>query len=688
MINGMNSMSNNRDSNSHEWLSELNTQQRRAVTHGDGPLLVIAGAGSGKTRTLAYRVAYLIASGVKPHRILLLTFTRRAAKEMLSKAASAVQGESKAVNQVWGGTFHAIANRLLRIYARAIGLSQDFTIIDQSDAEELINVIRHKKGYAKNQARFPRKGTCYAIYSRRMNSNLDLETILKDHYPWCVQWKDSLHELFKEYVVYKQDQHILDYDDLLLYWYYLLEDAEIAQTIEKRFDYILVDEYQDTNQLQAAILLRMRRSNKNVMAVGDDAQSIYSFRYATVRNILDFPKQFPDTAVVTLEQNYRSVEPILRTTNAIIAQAKERYSKDLFSVRKGGGQAPQLITCSDEMHEDEVVTTKIMHHYEQGMPLHRQAVLFRSSSHSMSLELALMRMNIPFQKYGGLRFLEAAHVKDLICFLRIVENPQDEMAWFRILQLFEGVGPVTASRIFEYMKKFHFESIKLEEMSLGKDATPYIKKFSHLLQDLETVKQESPSVQIDRISAFYMPLMKKKYDNEQTRGNDIQHLGQLAGRYRSRTQFLTDLVLDPPVSTSDFARGSKKEEDWLTLSTIHSAKGCEWDVVYLIHTADGCLPSDMAVDNEDSVEEELRLVYVAMTRARDHLYVLWPLRLNGRARSFSDTHTYAQCSRFFTSDVCSTMDLVTPEDSGDIFDEPEKQDTAGDIQKKIQGFWE
>ncbi len=432
------------------YLDELNPQQREAVTYGEGPLLIIAGAGSGKTRTLACRVAHLIASGVPPERTLLLTFTRRAAQEMLDRAASAIGKDESATARVWGGTFHSFANRMLRIYAQAAGLPPEFTIIDKPDAEDLLDVIRNDMDLSQKDSRFPRKGTCLAVYSRKVNGCGDLKEILKKDFPWCEMWGDELKSLFQEYVRRKQNLSVLDYDDLLLYLYYLLEDHEAAEAIGGRFDHILVDEYQDTNKLQADILFRMRGQNKNIAVVGDDAQSIYGFRSATVRNILDFPLQYPGARTVTLTQNYRSTQPILQTSNLVIGQARERYSKELWSDRKGD-QKPQLITCVDESHQDSEVIRLVLEHYEQGIPLHEQAVLFRAASHSNSLELALARHNIPFHKYGGLRFLEAAHVKDLISFLRIMENPRDQIAWFRVLQLLNGVGPATAADVFQHV---------------------------------------------------------------------------------------------------------------------------------------------------------------------------------------------------------------------------------------------
>ncbi|MFC1893504.1 ATP-dependent helicase [Chloroflexota bacterium] len=667
----------------YSWLDELNTQQREAATYGDGPLLIVAGAGTGKTKTLSNRVSYLISQGVQPERILLLTFTRRAAEEMLRRATSLAAVDESLTRRIWGGTFHATGNRLLRIYAKAAGLSPEFTIMDQSDAEDFMNVVRNDMGLSTKEKRFPRKSTCLAIYSRRVNGNETLGTVVKKDFPWCVEGIDDLNQLFRGYVERKQNQNVLDYDDLLLYWYQLLQEETLRQAIDSRFDHILVDEYQDTNPLQSRILQAMRRDNKNITVVGDDAQSIYSFRSATVRNMLDFPDQFPGTKVVALEQNYRSLQPILQTTNCVIAQATERYSKELWSERRGE-QRPQLITCVDETDQDATVIKYILQHYEQGIPLHKQAVLFRAASHSASLELALSRANIPFHKYGGLKFLEMAHVKDLISILRMAENPKDEIAWFRILQLLEGVGPVTAAAAFH-----HLQAAPLETFKAPAPAKHAIAEIVSLMKDLETMKGDKPSVQVERISKFYLPLLEQNYDDPAPRASDIEHLGRLAERYETRQRFLTDLVLDPPQSTGDLAGLPTKDEDWLVLSTIHSAKGLEWDAVYLIHAADGCLPSDMATGNAEQIEEELRLTYVALTRARDFLRVLWPMRYYSEsAGQFTDNHTYAQACRFFTKEVTETMNLLTGAA------EPVKPDAAisemphAGIHERIKGMWD
>jgi DNA helicase II / ATP-dependent DNA helicase PcrA len=589
-------------------------------------------------------------------------------------------------SRVWGGTFHATANRLLRIYGQALQLPSDFTIIDQSDSEDLMEVIRHKKIDAQNKGRFPRKGTLLAIYSRRMNSGEDLDLILKKLFPWCERWKQELGTIYKEYVERKRNRNILDYDDLLLYWYYLLEDKKAAELVSGRFDHLLVDEYQDTNKLQADILVRMRSVNKNIMVVGDDAQSIYSFRAATVRNMLDFPTLFSGTHVATLEQNYRSCAPVLATTNLLIAQAKERYSKNLFTTRTDG-DLPQLITCKDEEAEADAVIERVLEHYEQGVVLRKQAVLFRAASHSASLEIALMKKNIPFHKYGGLKFLEAAHVKDFITIMRIIENRQDEPAWFRLLNLFEGVGPATAGAVFEHFRANNFSIDALGSAPVPKAVLREVDKFQKLLSDILGNEALDPAGQLERIAAFYAPLLDANYENPQPRRSDIEHIVHLASGYRSRTQFLSDLILDPPASTSDLAGPPKRDEDYLILSTIHSAKGCEWDAVYLIHAADGCLPSDMSTGSDEEIEEELRLTYVAMTRARDRLYVLWPLRFYSHPAGYSDRHVYAQRSRFFTKEVTATMETVSSA-AEDQADSPVAIDPAIDVGDRLKSFWD
>ncbi len=671
----------------HSWLNDLNPQQRQAVTHGDGSLLIVAGAGTGKTKTLVNRLAYLISTGVPPDRIMLLTFTRRAANEMLERAASLVQMDRSSLNRVWGGTFHAVANRLLRTYGSTAQLAPDFNIIDRSDSEDLLELVRTELGLSATKRRFPRKSTCLDIYSRRINSSDGLEAVLKRDFPWCAEWTDELAQLFQAYVDRKQRSHLLDYDDLLLYWYYLAQDDEVSRLIGSRFDHILVDEYQDTNPLQAGLLIGMRRGSPNITVVGDDSQSIYGFRAATVRNMLDFPVHFPGARVVTLEQNYRSVGPILITANELISQAHERFSKDLWSLRTSD-QRPQLVCCADEDQQNEAVISQVLEHYEQGILLRKQAVLFRAASHTASLEIALARRNIPFRKYGGLRFLEAAHVKDLLSFLRILENPRDQMAWSRVLQLLSGVGPISSASAFQHIARNKFSLSALCTFSPPPAARREMSELGVLFSELTESKGLSPSEQIERVMSFYGPILHRVYQDHWARTNDIEHLMHLAAGHDSLNEFLSGLVLDSPISTGDIAGRPHKDEDWLVLSTIHSAKGLEWDVVYLIHAADGFLPSDMATGSESEIEEELRLTYVAVTRARDFLYVLWPLRYYANQPNLSDRHTLAQLCRFFTPDVVNTMVETTSAGVNAGHDVEQRPSAELDIASKIRGLWD
>ena len=667
------------------WLNELNVRQLEAATFGDGPLLIVAGAGSGKTRTLACRVAWLVSRGVDPERILLLTFTRRAAEEMLRRAQSALAAGAAVAGKVWGGTFHATANRLLRIYARAMGLDPDFTVMDESDAEDLLNVIRHELGFSALDRRFPRKSTCLAIYSRCVNGAEDLPRVLARDFPWCAMWEEELKALFRAYVERKQPQNVMDYDDLLLYWHELLADDDTARRVGERFDHILVDEYQDTNILQAGILQRMRLTLRNITVVGDDAQSIYRFRSASVRNMLDFPKQFPRARIVTLDQNYRSSSSILEATNRVIAQARERYTKDLWSTR-ADGQRPRLVTCKDEDQQDRYVVGRILEHYEEGIPLKRQAVLFRAAHHSDSLELELTRRNLPFHKYGGLRFLEAAHVKDLIAFLRIAENPRDQIAWFRVLQLLDGVGPSTASRAVGHLASSRFDPASLGAFDAPPAARRDLAALGRMLEELRGLDGAPPAAHVERIRRFYEPVFNRVYENPKVRLNDLENLERVAAGYRSRRQFLSDLALDPPRSTGDFAGPPLKDEDWLVLSTIHSAKGCEWDAVYVIHASDGCIPADMATGSREEFEEELRLLYVAMTRARDFLYVTWPQRYYSRWRRNTDSHLYAQRSRFLSDPVCEALERVALRQEG----EPDTESAVPgktDARARVKARW-
>ena len=680
------------------WKDELNLAQKEAVMYGDGPLLVIAGAGTGKTKTLAGRVAWLIENGTSPDRILLLTFTRRAATEMLQRATQ-LSGQSS-TGKVWGGTFHATANRLLRQYGRAINLPPEFTVMDQSDSADLMNIVRSDLGHHKSKRRFPNKNTLISVYSRVVNSRTKLKQVLQKHFPWCEDDYEGVREIFGKYRDQKREQHVLDYDDLLLYWSALNRAESVASTLANRFDYILVDEYQDTNTIQAEILEGLcpaSRAKRNIMVVGDDAQSIYSFRAATVENIIEFPEKFEGTKVIKLEENYRSVQPILDASNAVMELAEQGYEKTLYSNRKSHHK-PKLITCRDEDDQSTVLVDAILKKLEEGVALKKQAVLFRAGWHSDRLEVELTRRNVPFVKFGGLKFVEAAHVKDMLGILRILENPDDELSWFRVLQLMDGVGPVTARKIIQNLKQTGAseQAGRLRNLVDNPPVVPAAARaefdaFRSMIRDC--IQADSggesglaPSSQVERIRKFYQPIFTRVYDNPTVRVRDLDQLEQVAGGYQSRSQFLTDLTLDPPSATQDLAQDPLLDEDYLILSTIHSAKGCEWDSVSIIHTADGMIPSDMACGTVEEIEEERRLLYVAMTRARDSLDIYCPLRYYKHGSRFGDTHTYAQLTRFIPDSIHHLFDREGSFNAGDQTDTPQEGFGSSDAIKEVDGM--
>jgi DNA helicase-2/ATP-dependent DNA helicase PcrA len=678
-------------------LSGLNPQQREAASHGEGPLLIVAGAGTGKTATLVHRVAWLIAKGVEPGRILLLTFTRRAASEMTRRVDGVLaelghqrahSGESGLRStRVWGGTFHAIGTRLLRKYGKSVGLQADFTIHDRSDSEDLMNVVRTELDLAKNDRRFPKKGTCMDIYSHCVNARKKLKDVLVNQFPWCKEWADELKQLFDAYVDRKESTQALDYDDLLVYWSALLADEQVGDLIRKQFDYVLVDEYQDTNTLQAELLQRLCPEGKGLTVVGDDAQSIYSFRAATVRNILDFPKQYPHTTIIALEQNYRSTQPILDATNAVIALSPERFTKNLWSEHKEGEQ-PSLVSCESEEEQTEFVIRRILEHREAGLDLRRQAVLFRASHHSILLEAELARRNIPFHKYGGLKFIETAHVKDLLAFLRLAENPRDVVSGLRLLALLPGIGPRKAHQLMGTLLEAggDFEVWLVWKPPGG--AVKLWPKLVALLQSLVGSKQDLSS-QVHQARVFYSPLLEELYDNPRPRARDLEQVEQIASRYKDRRTMLADITLDPPASTQDLAGPPLLDEDYLTLSTIHSAKGLEWDAVYVIHAADGNIPSDMATGTPEGIEEERRLFYVALTRAKSALYVCFPLRYYHYAGGFSDRYGFAQLTRFLADGPVSQFkrQVMTPDELDDLASDVEGKTTSQSIRRRTKDLW-
>ena len=637
------------------YLAGLNVAQRLAVEHGTGapgagPLLVIAGAGSGKTSTLAHRVAHLIAQGADPSAVLLLTFSRRAAEEMVRRAERIVRQaagpELAAAKLSWAGTFHSVGARLLREYAGRIGLNPAFTIHDREDSADLMNLVRHELGLSGTTKRFPRKSTCLSIYSAAINTLAPLAEVLQRRFSWCEEWEADLRRMFIGYAEAKQDQDVLDYDDLLLYWAQMVQEPALAQDLGARFSHILVDEYQDTNPLQASILRALKPHGQGVTVVGDDAQSIYAFRGATVRNILDFPGQYsPPAKIVTLEQNFRSTQPILAAANGVIGLAAERYRKDLWSDR-ASGERPQLVAVRDEMDQAGFVVEQVLARRELGIALKFQAVLFRASDHSASLEIELTRRNIPFVKFGGLKFLESAHVKDVLSVLRWIENPRDRVAGFRVLQLLPGIGPKTAAQVLDRLVRVQDVMMGLRDTRVPGAAAQAWEDFLGLVGTLHPRALPWPT-EFEALCRWYAEPLERLHEDAQIRQSDIDQMEKIAATYPSRQRFLTELTLDPPDATSDEAGMPLRDEDYLILSTIHSAKGREWKAVCLLNAVDGCLPSDMATGSTGEIEEERRLLYVAMTRATDHLQIVVPQRFFvSQQAQFGDRHVYAGRTRF------------------------------------------
>jgi len=647
------------------YLAALNPEQRRAVEYGidaPAPLLVVAGAGSGKTNTLAHRVAHLIVQGADPRRIMLLTFSRRAAVEMTRRveriAAHVLPDRARLVADAlsWSGTFHAIGARLLREHAEQIALDRAFTIHDREDSADLMNLVRHDLGFSKTDERFPAKNTCLAVYSRAVNAEAPLEDVLASHFPWCAGWENELKALFGAYVEAKQRQNVLDYDDLLLYWAQMMHVEEIAPDIAARFDHVLVDEYQDTNRLQASILLALKPDGRGLTVVGDDAQSIYSFRAATVRNILDFPQHFsPPAHIITLDRNYRSTQPILAAANAVIDLAAERHKKNLRSERASADR-PQLICVRDEADQARYVAERILEHREAATPLKQQAVLFRASHHSGPLEIELTRRNIPFVKFGGLKFLEAAHIKDVLAFLRFAENLRDRVSGFRVIQTLPGAGPATAARLLDQLAAAHSPVDVLTGFRPpGACATDW-PAFAEALR-LVRINAVGWPAQLDLACRWYAPHLERRYEDAKMREADLLQLVQIASTYASRQRFLTELTLDPPSASSDEAGVPLLDEDYVILSTIHSAKGQEWKSVFVLNCVDGCIPSDLAVGSTPEIEEERRLLYVAMTRAKDHLHLIVPQRFFAhQQRGNGDRHMYAVRTRFIPERIAALFE--------------------------------
>jgi len=660
-----------------DYQKELNSAQLEAVRSTEGPYLVIAGAGSGKTRVLVHRTAYLVERSVRPEEILLLTFTRRASQEMLKRASLILDERCERVS---GGTFHSFANMVLRRYANVVGISRDFAILDRSDAEDTVNLIRTKLGFSKTKSRFPRKDALLDILSKSVNKSEPLEKIINGEYSQFAEWLNEIKKIAREYIDYKHSKSILDYDDLLVYLKRLLSGHEDTRlSLSARYRYIMVDEYQDTNKLQSEIVYLLTAENKNIMVVGDDSQSIYSFRGANFRNIIDFPKIFKGTKVITLEENYRSTQPILNLANRIIESSEEGFQKRLYT-NKSSSVLPVYIELRDEHRQSEYIVEKILSLREEGVELADIAVLFRSSWHSNDLEIELAGCNIPFAKYGGQKFIEAAHIKDVLSYIRVIYNIADQVSWFRLLLLLPKIGPKTAELVIEEIIS-QGKGFGIDTSSKLFTKNPVLVTLIELFRKID-VKIQLPYQILELCMEYYQPWLKDKYDDADKRLNDLNSLFRIAERYDSLEQFLSDMALDPPEKNIARTGFHDKDEPKVSLSTIHSAKGLEWHTVFIIYLAEGHLPNYRSLEDSSAIEEERRLFYVAATRARENLFLLKP-RVDRSSRNYSSGAgpVFTQASRFLEeSDI---LDKYAATEG----DEADSLPTAGSNRHGDKKFW-
>ncbi len=680
----------------------LNPEQRAAVVHGAdalhqaAPLLVLAGAGTGKTATLAHRVAWLVGQGVAPERILLLTFSRRAAAEMIHRAGAVLaqdRGQRPGHFKLpWAGTFHSVAAQLLRQHAPLIGLNPHFTIMDRGDSVDLFDWLRDQRGLTRARKRFPRAATCLGIYSDVTNTGLTLAAVLAERHPWCESWQAELQGLMRAYVERKQQLALLDFDDLLLWWRHAMEDAAFAQSARARFDHVLVDEYQDSNRLQVELLASLRPSGHGLFVVGDDAQSIYAFRGADVEHIYRFRGQFsPPATHVSLHRNYRSTQAVLDAANALIADAGGPFDKALSAASARCGPAPRLVTVADDAAQSAYLIGRILERREQGVPLRRQAVLFRNGHHSDGLEIELTRHKIPFVKYGGLKFVEAAHIKDALALLRWAFNPRDQLAAFRALQLVSGMGPVLARACLERLQKVGAgEAAAAQGAPQASTQAPTqaaprqifatlaatvprgvcAQDWAGFCALLDILANDTLSLEarLGELARWLALVIADRYDDPQPRVADLDMLGALGARFRQLADLISALALDPPNATGGWGDDALRDEDYLILSTVHSAKGQEWQSVYLINVADGNFPNEFATDKPAALAEERRLLYVAMTRARDHLELIEPVRYYlTQQQQYGGAHVQGARSRFLTAAVLARLECVgalDPVDTG------------------------
>ena len=606
-----------------QYAEALNTVQLEAVEYKDGPLLVIAGAGSGKTRTITYRVARLVEEGVPPESILLLTFTRKASQEMLARAAGLLDDRCA---RVAGGTFHSFANMVLRRYAGRFGYTSGFSILDRTDAESLMAMIRKEIGASIRSRSFPKKKTLANILSRAVNKGQAIEDIVYDDYPHFVSCLDDILSLAASYHQRKVEHQFLDYDDLLIYLQRLLvQHTDIRDRLSETYQYIMVDEYQDTNHIQADIVYRLGEPHRNVMVVGDDAQSIYAFRGANFENIFHFPEMFSETQMIRLEENYRSIQPILTLTNCLIEQAQQKFSKTLFT-RKTGGDVPVLVAAGDENAQSRYIVEKILEYREQQVPLEQMAVLFRAGFHSFDLEIELGRENIPFVKYGGFKFVESAHIKDVLAHLKVIANPADRVSWYRILLLIDKIGPKTAQAIYNAIQNDDRGYSGFLSISPKTRNPEGIENLKALFSTLDNEDMALAHIG-ETLLTYYFPLLRDRYDDYPRRAKDLEQLLAIMERYVDIEEFLADMALEPPTAVMENTLSTRPPtQDHLVLSTVHSAKGLEWRVVFVIWALDGRFPSIHALRNESELEEELRLMYVAATRAKECLHFTYPIQ--------------------------------------------------------------
>lgn len=630
--------------------NDLNPAQLSAVMHKKGPVLVIAGAGSGKTKTLTYRVARLIEDGIKPENILLLTFTKKAAAEMLSRATLVLDDRCE---KVAGGTFHSFANIILRKYSKFLKLKSNFTILDKSDCEDIINHITGQM-FPKKEKRFPKKSTILEIYSKSVNKETPTKQIIEEEFPQFAHCEDKIIEVHKAYVGYKRENSVLDYDDLLLYVKLLLENNEgLRKKLSNQYQYIMVDEYQDTNTLQADVIKLLASKHSNIMAVGDDAQSIYSFRGANYRNILDFPKLFEGTEIIKLEQNYRSTQNILKLTNTIISKAKEKYAKTLFSNIESP-IVPALICAKDTQMEADFICQRILELLDEDVNLSDICVLARNARMSYALEIELSKRAIPYQKFGGPKFMETAHIKDIVSHLRVIINPDDIISLNRILLLLKGVGATTVNNIIPIIKGNLNPNIKLLPSNKTTSLVPLLKTLENLRSQISMRK---PSDIVEDVIEYYRPILKDKYDDYNKREKDLDHFQYLSEQYSNLEDFISDMALEPPDASVEGMYKRNSDDEALTISTIHSAKGLEWDSVFIIGAVDGRFPSAYSFNSAEEMDEELRLMYVATTRAKNNLYITYPVDMYDYSRNM----VLSKPSRFLNGipdDILEVWDIT------------------------------